>query len=56
MMGSSEVETVTEAVGGCRAPRLVELKMIIVIIDMIAISIIISSSSSSSIIIIKSIT
>ena len=40
MMGSSEVETVTEAVGGCRAPRLVELKMIIVIIDMIAISII----------------
>ena len=40
MMGSSEVETVTEAVGGSRAPRLVELKMIIVIIDMIAISII----------------
>ena len=50
MMGSSEVETVTEAVGGCWAPRLVELKMIIVIIDMIAISIIIIESTKSIII------
>ena len=50
MVGSSEVEAVTEAVGGCRAPRLVELKMIIVIIDMIAISIIIIESTKSIII------